>query len=221
MSQSTKEPSIKGSALVGVIDDINRLRASGRIDGALLEARLTPADRSLLDEAVQAARWYPIDAYGRLTELLLEVEGGGRLTYLKERGANTARRLIEAGIYQQLDRASGADDVDPSTLSPEEQGREFTRTVRLTVSLSGSIFNFGRWSVGEDPDHRDRLRILIEDAAAMPDAAIHTIEGFINAIGEHSPPVKHLRWTGARTASDRIAYVMDAGIGAVYGRPTG
>jgi len=216
MSQAS--PSIKGSALTAVVEDVNHLRAAGRVDDTMLKTRLEPGDRALLGETIQAARWYPIAAYGRLTDLLLEVAGGGRAAYLNERGAKTARRLIESGIYHQLERASGSDAIDPRTLSREERAREFTRTVRLTVSLSGSIFNFGRWSVGTDPTHAERLRIVIEDAAAMPDAAIRTIEGFINEIGEASPHIAHLRWTGERTATDTIVYTMDDDIDEVYVR---
>jgi len=219
MADRTTGPSIKGSALAGVIQDVNRLRENGRIDREALDAHLAPEDHALLDAPVQAARWYPIAAYGRLTALLLARDGGGRVTYLNERGANTARRLIESGIYHQLERASGRDQIDPTGLPAAERVAEFARTVRLTVSLSGSIFNFGRWSVGEDPDRPDRLRIQIEDAAEMPDEAIRTIEGFINAIGEQSPFVKHLRWTGRRVETDTIVFTMDGPAAAVYGPP--
>jgi hypothetical protein len=170
----------------------------------------------MLETAPAAASWYPVDAYARLTGLLVDVSGGDREAFLHERGAKTARRLAETGIYQQLDRATGEADVDPSALAPEDQIREFGRTVRLVVTLSGSMFDFGRWSVSTDPDHPDRFCITIDEAGAMPDVAIATIEGFVNGIGEQSPTVHHLNWTGTRTAPDRIVYTMDAGVTAVY-----
>lgn len=216
MMGTTTGAAIKGSTLSGVIEDVNRLRESGRIDGALLAARLDEADRTLLGATIGAASWYPISAYGRLTALLLEVEGGGQVEYLAERGAKTARRLTESGIYHQLERAHGDISVDPRDLPPEDRIHEFGRTMRLVITLSGSIFNFGRWSVGEDPEHADRFRITIEDAAEMPDVAIHTIEGFVNGIGEQSPQVDHMHWTGKRARPDTIVYTMDAGVAAVY-----
>jgi hypothetical protein len=209
--------SIKGSALTAVVDDVNRLRSSGRIDDALLDAHLEAPDRALLESQILPASWYPIDAYGRLTALLLEVDGRGRTEYLNGRGAATARRLIESGIYAQLERASGEGVRIDASMSREDQMREFGRTIRLVTSLSGSIFDFGRWQVGVDPDHADRFRITIEDVEAMPDVAIHTIEGFINAIGEASPHIKHLHWRGERRAPGTIVYTMDAGVDAVYG----
>lgn len=217
MATTTTGPAIKGSTLCGVIDDVKRLRDSGRIDDALLDARLEADDRALLDATIGAASWYPIGAYGRLTELLLEVEGGGRIAYLAERGARTARRLTESGIYHQLDRANGQADVDPRKLPFEEQVSEFHRTMRLVMSLSGSIFNFGRWSVREDPDHANRFLIVIEDAEKMPDVAIATIAGFVNGVGAYSPHVDHMHWTGKRTAPGTIVFSMDAGVEAVYG----
>jgi len=70
-------PSIKGSAFSSVIDDVRRLRDEGRLGSDELEARLEAADLALIDEKIQTALWYPIESYRRLSELLLDVEGGG------------------------------------------------------------------------------------------------------------------------------------------------
>ena len=91
-------PSIKGSGVSSLIEDLSKMREEGRAPAALLEQRLTPSDRALLDQPVNLAAWYDIHSYRRLAELLCEVEGR-REDLLRERGAAAARRLAEAGLH--------------------------------------------------------------------------------------------------------------------------
>jgi len=79
------EPSVKGSIFRGVLDDLARVREEGR-----LSAEANPAS------------WYPMESYARITQLLGDVEGAGKDSYFVERGRASARRLIKAGLYQQL-----------------------------------------------------------------------------------------------------------------------
>src|SRR5687768_11501021 len=95
-------PSIKGSALSSVVEDVRALRDTGRLSAERLESSLAPEHLALLDDKVQAALWYPIDAYRRLTELLLEVSGRGDPQYVVDRGQRAAQRLWESGLYVQL-----------------------------------------------------------------------------------------------------------------------
>src|SRR4030095_181096 len=48
-------PSIKGSALSSVVEDVRALRDSGRIEPDRLEVALEPADLALLDTKLQTA----------------------------------------------------------------------------------------------------------------------------------------------------------------------
>jgi hypothetical protein len=57
----TTTPSIKGSAISSVIEDVCRLRDTDQITPERLESSLEPADLALLDAKVQAALWYPIE----------------------------------------------------------------------------------------------------------------------------------------------------------------
>jgi hypothetical protein len=58
----TSEPSIKGSALSSVVEDVRALRDSGRISADRLEASLEAADLALLETKIQPALWYPIQS---------------------------------------------------------------------------------------------------------------------------------------------------------------
>ena len=109
-SLSTTAPSIKGSTISSLVEDIAKLADSGRIPAELLVDRLTPEDRTLLGQPVNPAGWYDIHTYRRMTELICEVEGR-REDLLRERGAAAARRLAEAGLYQQIDSVSRLQEV--------------------------------------------------------------------------------------------------------------
>src|SRR5262245_53084124 len=97
-------PSIKGSAFLSVVEDLKGLVASGRIRRPELEIRLRASDLRILDDKVLPGLWYPLDTYRRLTEILLEIEGGGKPEYVVRRGARAAERLFAAGLYLQLER---------------------------------------------------------------------------------------------------------------------
>src|SRR5215470_7681100 len=97
------EPGIKGSVFAGIVEQVRTLRAAGRIAPKEIEARLGKEGAAYLDEKIQAAKWYSIRVYGAIRELLRDVEGGGREEYTIKAGADSARRLIEGGLYQQLD----------------------------------------------------------------------------------------------------------------------
>src|SRR6185503_3004487 len=75
LRMASSEPSIKGSALSSVVEDVRALRDSGRISADRLETSLEAADLVLLEAKIQPALWYPIQSYARLTRLLLDVAG--------------------------------------------------------------------------------------------------------------------------------------------------
>ena len=193
-----KAPAIKGSVMVNLVEDVLRLRAEGRITEEELAARLEPRDLEVLEEKILPT-WYPIDTYRRLTELLLEKEGGGE-DYLRERGAGSAKRLLEAGLYEQMRRLRPA--------GPEVTMAAFERSVRALVTMSQTILNFGRGEVLRDSQSEKRLIIEIKDAAAYPEVLRFTSEGFYNACARAAG--RRFRWRSSRPAPDRILMHMDA-----------
>src|SRR5262249_52500920 len=131
------EPSIKGSALSSVVEDLRALRDSGRISIARLEKTLQPADLALLDTQIQPALWYPIQSYARLTEVLLEVLGRGDPQYIADRGARAAQRLWESGLYVQLQHGE-----EKAARARRSGGVMSDRDARVITTLSAAIFNF-------------------------------------------------------------------------------
>ena len=97
-------PSIKGSAFQSVVHDLAELIKAGKIAREAVEARLEAEDLLLLDDKILPGLWYALASYRRMTELLWEVEGNREPAYLMARGARSAERLFEAGLYQQMQR---------------------------------------------------------------------------------------------------------------------
>src|SRR5687767_8601395 len=96
-------PSIKGRIFGVAIEDVNKLLAAGEISPADLSRWLRAEDVALLGQTIAAASWYDIQSYARILVLLRDVEGYGSNDYLRERGAKSAARLLEAGLYNQME----------------------------------------------------------------------------------------------------------------------
>ena len=68
-----------------------------------------------------------------------EEEGEGRDDYLRQRGEKMMKRLMEAGLYQQLDFLERIHRGFQEKITRDD----IQRTCRLIGSVSGSIRNFG------------------------------------------------------------------------------
>lgn len=167
------EPCIKGMTLASVVEDVKRLRDEGRLSERHL-ARLEAEELGWLDQKIQPALWYPIGGYTRLSELLLEVEGRGNPEYMVRRGAAAAERLFDSGLYAQLKHGERrrAEELAGQGEFNEHDGR-------LMTTLSGAIFNFGRWIYRFEGDE-----VVIEatDSAAMPEVSRLAAKGLIGVI---------------------------------------
>ena len=170
----TDRPSIKGSALSSVVDDVRTLRDAGQLSAEQLETALEPEDLALLDAKIQAALWYPIECYRRLTELLFEVQGRGDPRYLADRGACAAERLWEAGLYVQLQHGE-----EKAEAARRSGGALSERDARLMTTLAGAIFNFTKWRYLTEGD---RALIEVTEAAALPDVSVHAAAGFLEYV---------------------------------------
>ena len=175
------EPCIKGSVFKGVIDDLARLQREGRVSQEEVDARLATEDLALLEGEINASAWYPMESYGRLINLLGEVEAGGKDAYFVERGRGSARRLMESGLYQQLSFLSrwesmlGAAGDDQSAMIAD-----YARNLRMVTSLASAIYNVGKWVVEPDAEHAGRVCIAVREARAYSDPMRLAIEGFLN-----------------------------------------
>ena len=197
-------PSIKGSVFVGVVDDVKKLLESRRASRKDAARWLEPGDLALLDETIVISSWYDIRAYTRMSELLREVEGEGSNEYLRDRGRETARRLLDAGLYSQLEYLHRT-EVSNAITGPERVSA-FGRDLRLLSTLSASILNFSRWTARPDPEQAARYRIEVTEAKDFPEVLAWRSDGFVNEMAnQHGDPDM---WTWQRVAADRIVFRM-------------
>ena len=197
-------PSIKGSVFARVVEDV--VNALGRAGLSRSDATkwLAPGDLALLDQTITVAGWYDIRSYDRMNALLLELEGGGNREYFREQGRNTARRLLEGGLYAQLEY------LQRTQVSKQSEQRSrfeaFGRDLRLLSSLSASILNFTRWSARPDSAKANRYLIDVTEAAAMPDSLCWRSDGFINGMAAvHGGPDL---WNWTRPAQNHVVFHM-------------
>jgi hypothetical protein len=197
-------PSVKGSVFASVAEDVRKLIERGAVARDEVARRLTPADLRLLESEVFVSHWYDIRAYARLSELLRDTEGDGDNEFLRQKGRETARRLLDAGLYAQLEylqRTGVAKAKDPAA-----RFEAFGRDLRLLSTLSGSILNFSRWTPDRDPAHADRYVIQVSDAKDMPEALCWRSDGFVNEMAtQHGD--KDL-WTWERQGADLVVFRM-------------
>jgi hypothetical protein len=198
------QPSIKGSVFVRAVEDVLKLVSAGSLSHGELARKLPPSDVVLLNQPITPSSWYDVQAYGRLLELLKESEGNGSIEYLRERGARSAEVLRQAGLYQQmeyLNRTQMAQQTDT-------RGRylAFGRDLRLLTTMHGSILNFGRQRVKDDPEHADRYVMEYAEVAPYPEALCWTTDGFVNRMArQHGMPDL---WRWERPVPDFILYRM-------------
>jgi hypothetical protein len=207
------EPAIKGSIFKGATDDLARLREEGRLSQEEADARLAPEDLALLEGEIQPAAWYPIESYARLMELLGDVEGEGKDSYFVERGKASARRLLSGGLYQQLTFLSRWE----KTITPDGSRHavviaDYTRNLKMVVSLASCIYNVGEWTVERDPDHPGRVLIEVREASAYSEPMRLAIEGFLNECARSArEDLDHLH-VSERPAPDLMRFRMTCDI---------
>ena len=201
-------PSIKGSALLGLFENVKKLLAQGSLSQTETERWLKPEDIALLEQEALVSDWYDIRTYVRMSELLRDVAGGGSNEYLKQRGRQSARRLIEAGLYQQMEYLHNTRLRESS--GAQARFEAFGRDLRLLTSLSASILNFSKWEPKPDPDHNDRYVIRVSEAKDFPEVLCWSSEGFLNEMAvEHGEP-DFWRWD--RPAADLVLFRMSRGL---------
>ena len=190
-------PSIKGSALSSVVEDVRALRDSGRISADRLEASLEPADLALLETKIQPALWYPIERYARLTRLLLDVVGRGDPQYVADRGARAAQRLWESGLYVQLQHGE-----ERAAKARRSGGQMTDRDARVITTLSGAIFNFTRWTYRVDEPH---AVIEVSEATNWPDVSVWAARGFLEYVVSRLRRVE-TKIVASRVTQDRVEF---------------
>ena len=126
------------------------------------------AARRLAAQASAAiSAWYSAELYTRLLQLYALAAPGSSREFLIESGRRSAQRIIELGIYSQLDGRT--EDSWENLIG------------RILVSLSGAFFSFGSWEwEGMDGEG---FSILVRDAAPMSEELMLRTSGFIEQLG--------------------------------------
>ena len=187
------EPGIKGSVFAGIVEHLRELRDAGKISAAELELRLGREGIAVLETKIQPASWYSIQVYGRIRELLRDVEGGGKDQYTIDGGAASARRMIESGLYQQLEYLKHWKEWVPSgdpAVDQETRARLFRQQLTLVSTIYSSMFNFGSKKIMVDPEFPDRLQLEYWDDGLMPRVCRLAVLGFWNEMS--------LRWSSGQ-----------------------
>lgn len=199
-----EKPSVKGSVVAEAIEKTRKLLEEGRLSRDQLEARLGPGHLAAFDEPTNVSRWYDLELYKCLAELMYELEGGPRDEYFRRQGFARGKKLIEAGLYQQMEYVERSQVA--AELDPKARFEAYGRDLKLFVTLSAAILSFSRWSVARDPDHEDRYRIEVRDAEAFPDFLGWGSEGLINAMASRHG--LHGLWRYERIAPDFVVFRM-------------
>ena len=182
--------SIKGSAFQSVQADIQRLVDSGDLDLDEIGGGLTAKDRDWLDAFVTPVSWMPIVTYGRLLELLAQVEGGDDpIDYLRGRGREAGKRLL-GGAYQGFARASNGLDL---------------KGVQIVIGVARLLYDFMQWEVAARPD--GSFEINVSEAKEFPTPALHTAEGFLELYGELTSD-KRPKVASTRPSADTIQILI-------------
>ena len=182
-------PSIKGAAFSSASADLLRLVDEGRLSETELEVRLSAEAVALLREKIQPASWYPIALYCEFAETLAFAEADGdRIGYWRGRGARTAERLCDTGLYQQL------------YATRDQWGASVGRII---MSIHSAIYNFTEWHYVAKVD--GGFEIHLTRAEDFPNVARHVTHGFIDFMAQKTSPIP-LRVTSARPTEDRVAF---------------
>jgi hypothetical protein len=197
-------PSIKGRIFATAVEDLTKLVSSGELRREELTRWLEPGDLPLLDQPVAATEWYSIQTYARVCTLLRDVVGNGSNDYLRQRGERSAHKLLEAGLYAQLEylkRAQVAKETDPLA-----RHQAFGRDLKLLTTISASILSFSHWESKPDPAEPLRYVIEVSEARDFPEALGYTSEGFVNGMAKQHGDTDLWRWK--RASPELVVFKM-------------
>jgi hypothetical protein len=184
---------VKGTAIESVVADVNRLVEEGRISRDALEARLPAADLQLLETKIVPALWYPYASYGRLMELLFEVEGRRRTEYLVERGRRAADRVRATGLYAQL-KGNWSNWGD--------------RVGTILATLGPAMYKDTAWRIQIEgvAEGAVRFQLEVDCPAEFPDVCRLPTQGFIEYIARMYGTNQTTRVTSERVSPERMLF---------------
>jgi hypothetical protein len=187
---------VKGTAIQSVVADVNRLLEEARLSRDVLEARLPAADLQLLESKIVPALWYPYGSYGRLMELLFEVEGRRSTEYLVERGRRAADRVRATGLYAQL-KGNWSNWGD--------------RVGTILATLGPAMYKDTQWRIEIQgvAERTVTFRLEVDCPAEFPDVCRWPTQGFIGYIASMYAGDNKVRMTSQRVSPERMVFIGD------------
>jgi len=173
---------IKGSVFGGHAEILNKGLADGSVRRSKAERVFSPDELEIVTGPLIDARFYDIDLYARMLELLRDELGDGDNRYLIDAGRRTAERLLNAGIHQQFDYLKRTQHRERD--DAKERSAAFGRDLRLLATITRSILNFAKSDVVPDPDHELRWIIRHSEAGPYPEVLCWTSQGFSDRMAE-------------------------------------
>lgn len=188
---------VKGTAIESVVNDVKQLVETGAISQEALEARLHAEDLRLLETKIVAALWYPLGSYGRLMELLFEVEGRRSTEYLVERGRRAADRVRATGLYSQL-------KSDWSTWGD--------RVGKILATLGPAMYKDTQWRIelARAGGSGMELRLEVDCPAEFPDVCRWPTQGFIEVLAHLYSGESTIRMRSDRVSPERMVFYGQA-----------
>jgi hypothetical protein len=178
-ARSDFEPRVKGTTLALLIEEAQRSLSSGKLRSSHLQT-LPSALRELVDGRVLSTKWYPVEYYSELAELLCGTSELEREAYLRALGGKDFARLRRTMVYRQVGYAT--------QLEPNRDLQTKLHDSRLITSLMTSVFNFSRWAPAPDPKSPKHIVIQVTDAKHVPEAFRILTEGFQTAMNRTITP---------------------------------
>jgi hypothetical protein len=158
--------------------------AEGKLSPVAVKQALKPEELDYLDAELGIASWFPADTYCRMLRLYASTAPDNPREYLIESGRKSAQRVIELGLYSQLD--------------DHTESRWEDRVGRVLVTLSGSFFSFGHWEWLGIEAEGEGFRLGVRDAGAFSHELILRTQGFVEQLA-----------TRAATRSVRVTHDLD------------
>lgn len=124
------QPSVKGTIFQNASVEILEAIQNGKISRADFESQLKPDEIELVESEIGISAWYSIETYGRMLKLLGSM-ASNPTEWLIESGRRSAQRIIDMGVYAQLDEHT--------------EGTWENRVGRILTTLSAGFFSCGKW----------------------------------------------------------------------------
>ena len=196
MRDDGSAPAIKGSVFKGIVEHARQFCQASGIDAEALEKRVGADVAELIQGEIYVVEWYPIEHYGAVRQFLREAEGNGDPQYGMDSGGASARRMIDSGIYPQLDmfKTLASEWRADASNSTGELLDALERLVRPITLIYEGFYNFSHVDILRDPEHDDRLRFDYRDGNVMPYDGRLAVVGFWNGVTRYWSSVEAELW---------------------------